>query len=256
MYHEYYARAGIATRFFMNIFIPSLRVWDVISSNMVDRFIANSSYVAKRIRRYYNRNADILFPPVSVDAYIKNERKPEDFYLFFGQLAPYKRVDIAIEACVSCGRKLVAAGAGNIRALKKKYGKSGLIRFTGRVSGEEAASLYARARALLFPGIEDFGIIPVEANAAGCPVIAYRAGGALDTVRENVTGIFFDEQSPASLAGAILRFESMEMQFEGREAFTAWAGRFSKDVFMENIRRIVENRRETRYTGKDESFRF
>jgi glycosyltransferase involved in cell wall biosynthesis len=242
MYHEYMREAGIITRFFMNLLIPGLRLRDAVSANLVDYFIANSSWVAKRIRRCYNRDAEVVFPPVSVDAYISRERKPEDFYLFFGQLAGYKRADIAMEACAASGRKLIVAGAGAKKGDIKKYEKTGLVRFTGRVSDEEAASLYSRARALLFPGIEDFGIIPVEAAAAGCPVIAYRAGGALDTVKENITGIFFDEQNAASLSGALARFESIEASFKDREPFTAQARSFSREVFLERIKNIVEKR--------------
>jgi glycosyltransferase involved in cell wall biosynthesis len=227
----------------MKRFVPSLRIWDAVSSNLVDHFVANSSYVAARIRRYYNRAADIVFPPVSVEKFFSIERKPEDFYLFFGQLTSYKRADIAIEACIALGRRLVVAGAGAKKKDVKKYEKSGLVHFAGRVSDEEAASLYSRARALLFPGIEDFGIIPVEANAAGCPVIAYRAGGAMDTVREKATGIFFDEQTPASLSRAILQFESIEASFEDRGNFTAQALRFSKEVFISRIKEIVEERK-------------
>jgi glycosyltransferase involved in cell wall biosynthesis len=243
MYHEYMDRSNFVTRFFMKRLVPSLRIWDAVSSNLVDRFVANSSYVAARIRRYYNREPDIVFPPVSVEKFLSIERKPEDFYLFFGQLTSYKRADIAIEACIALGRRLVVAGAGAKRKDVKKYEKSGLVRFVGRISDEEAASLYSGARALLFPGIEDFGIIPVEANAAGCPVIAYRAGGATDTVREKITGIFFDEQTPASLSRAILQFESMEASFEDRGNFTSQALRFSKEVFVRRIKEIVEERK-------------
>ena len=191
MYHEYLGRTRAPVRFFMKQLIPGLRLWDAVSANMVDRFIANSGYVAKRIRRCYNREAAVVHPPAEIEKYLAVERKPAYYYLFFGQLAGYKRADIAIEACVKSGRKLVVAGAG----AKKKHmvtKKSSLVTFTGRVSDEEIRKLYASAKALLFPGIEDFGIIPVEAQAAGCPVIAFREGGALETVKENVTGIFFD----------------------------------------------------------------
>ncbi|MDR2370602.1 MAG: glycosyltransferase, partial [Treponema sp.] len=107
MYHEYLRRSNFVTGFFMKRFVPSLRIWDAVSSNLVDHFIANSSYVAARIRRYYNRAADVVFPPVSVEKFFSMERKPEDFYLFFGQMAPYKRADIALEACIALGRRLV-----------------------------------------------------------------------------------------------------------------------------------------------------
>jgi glycosyltransferase involved in cell wall biosynthesis len=241
MYHEYFSGTNPAVRFFMKQFIPGLRLWDMASANLVDRFIANSSYVAKRIKRYYNRTAAVIYPPVAIEKYLPLERNPEDFYLFFGQLAGYKRADIAIEACIASGRKLVVAGAG-AQGRAMAYRKTGLITFTGRVSDEEIGSLFSRAKALLFPGIEDFGIVPVEANAAGCPVIAFRKGGVLDTVKENITGLFFDEQTPASLIKALDRFESMEQRFSERTGFTDQVKQFSKEIFTERITRIVSER--------------
>ncbi|MDR3284124.1 MAG: glycosyltransferase [Treponema sp.] len=239
MYHEYFRKAGFLTRFFMKRLIPGLRLWDVMSANLVDRFVANSSYVAKRIRRYYNREAEIVFPPVDIEKYLDIERKSEDFYLFFGQMVGYKRADIAIEACAASGRKLVVIGAGAKAKDIKRRGKSGLVTFAGRVSDAEIAGYFSRAKALLFPGIEDFGIIPVEAAAAGCPVIAYRKGGVLDTIQENVTGIFFDEQTPASLIQALDRFEGMEIYFASRQQFTDHVRQFSKAEFCKRIQKIL-----------------
>jgi glycosyltransferase involved in cell wall biosynthesis len=219
MYHEYSRDTGWFTRFFMKRLVFRLRLRDSVSANLVDRFITNSHYSAKRIRRYYSRDAEVVYGPAAIEKFLPVERKPGDFYLFFGQLTGYKRADIAIDACIASGRKLVLAGAGADKRLIRSYEKTGLVSFAGRVSDEEAASLLSRARALLFPGIEDFGIIPVEANAAGCPVIAYRKGGVLDTVKENVTGIFFDEQSPRSLTEAMDAFEKREKDFSGREQY-------------------------------------
>jgi glycosyltransferase involved in cell wall biosynthesis len=226
----------------MKRLIPSLRIWDITSANMVDRFVANSHYVAKRIRRIYNREAEVVYPPVSIEKFLPLKRRPEDFYLFFGQLTGYKRADIAIDACIASGRKLVLAGAGADKRLIRSYEKTGVVGFAGRVSDEEAASLLSRARALLFPGIEDFGIIPVEAAAAGCPVIAYRKGGVLDTVKENITGIFFDEQTPRSLAEAMDAFEKREKDFSGREQYAEQVRRFSREAFKERIRRVIGER--------------
>jgi glycosyltransferase involved in cell wall biosynthesis len=210
---------------------------------LADRFITNSSYVARRIKRYYNRDAEVVYGPAPVERFLALERKPEDFYLFFGQITGYKRADIAIEACLSSGRKLAVAGSGMKKRDIKKYEKSGLVVFRGRVSDEEAAALYSRARALLFPGIEDLGLVPIEANAAGCPVIAYREGGVLDTVKENVTGIFFDEQTPESLAAAMDRFEKNETLFADREPFSAHVEQFSKTAFIERVSRITGERK-------------
>ena len=243
MYHEYLRGTNAFVRFFMKRLIPSLRIWDIASANLVDRFITNSHYVAKRIRRYYNREAEVVFGPASIEKYLNVTRNSSGYYLFFGQITGYKRVDIAIDACAMSGRKLIVAGAGKKNL--KKYSKNSLVTFKGRVSDEEAAALFAGARALLYPGIEDLGLIPIEANAAGCPVIAYRDGGALETVKENVTGLFFDEQTPASLIEAMNRFEAAEKEgvFRERSVFTDHVQQFSADAFKERIKRVIAERK-------------
>jgi len=243
MYHEYFRRTNPLVRFFMKRLIPSLRLWDISSANLVDHFAANSDYVAKRIARYYNRKAAVIYPPVDVENFLSVERGPKDSYLFFGQLAGYKRADIAVEACVRSGRKLIVAGAGAKKKDIKKNKKSGLIRYIGRITDAEARELYASARALLFPGIEDFGIIPIEAQAAGCPVIAFREGGAVETVKENVTGVFFDEQTPESLIKAMDRFEQIEVTFRERRLFNNHVQQFSKAAFIERMRGVLEERK-------------
>ena len=243
LYHDYLRESGPLVRFFMKRLVPSLRAWDMGSANLVDRFITNSSYVAKRIGRYYRREAAVVFGPADIGRFLARARAPEDFYLFFGQLVGYKRADIAIEACIETGRRLVVAGAGARKRDLRRYEKSGLVSFTGRLEDDEVADYFSRARALLFPGIEDLGLIPIEANAAGCPVIAYRKGGALDTVKENETGIFFDEQSPASLIQALDAFEAREADFAGREQFTRQVQQFSKEAFIRRIERIVAERK-------------
>jgi glycosyltransferase involved in cell wall biosynthesis len=245
MYHEYFRETNRLIRFFMKRLIPSLRVWDITSANLVDRFITNSHYVAKRILRIYNRNAEVVYGPAPIEKFINVTRKPEDYYLFFGQITSYKRVDIAIEACIKSKRKLVVAGGGVRKKLIEKYKKNGMVRFTGRITDDEVAALFAGARALLYPGIEDLGLIPIEANAAGCPVIAFRKGGALDTVKENVTGIFFDEQSSSSLMEAMDRFEVNESKgaFENRNAFSDHVRQFSTEAFKERVFRVIEERK-------------
>jgi glycosyltransferase involved in cell wall biosynthesis len=241
MYHEYFRGTNALVRFFMKRLIPSLRLWDISSANLVDRFVTNSDYVAKRIRRVYNREAEVVYGPAAIEKYLAMERKPADYYLFFGQLTGYKRADIAIEACVRSGRKLVVAGAG--KKMDKKYRKNGLVRFAGRVSDDEAAALFSGARALLYPGIEDLGLVPIEAQAAGCPVIAFREGGAVETVRENITGIFFDEQTPESLIAAMERFERNEVTFSRRELFNDHVRQFSKTAFIDRMYRVLEQRK-------------
>ena len=243
MYHEYSRKAGFLSRFFLKRFAGKLRLWDITSSNMVDRFVTNSSFSAKRIKRYYNRDAEIVYGPISIDKFLPIVRNPRDFYLFFGQLTDYKRPDIAIEACAASGRKLVVAGAGASKKEIRRWEKTGLITFKGRVSDDELCSLYSEAKALIFPGIEDLGFVPVEANAAGCPVIAYGKGGVLDTVKEGVTGIFFLEQNPQSLIKALDDFESREEQFQDRSLFKAQVEKFSREAFKERMRRIVAERK-------------
>jgi len=242
MYHDYLKEKGVFTRFFMKLLIPYLRTWDITSSNLVDRFVTNSGYVAKRIRRIYNREAFVVFGPAPIEEYLKVIRKPSDYYLFFGQVTGYKRADIAIDACLKSGRKLVVAGGGISKKDVKKYANNGLITFKGRVSNEEAASLFSGAKALLFPGIEDLGLVPIEAQAAGCPVIAYRDGGALETVKENITGVFFDEQTPESLITTMDYFEK-ELKFHNREVFTEHVQQFSKGAFISRMQRIIEEKK-------------
>jgi glycosyltransferase involved in cell wall biosynthesis len=243
MYHEYFRGTNPLVRFFMKRLIPSLRLWDITSANLVDRFVTNSRYVAKRIRRVYNREAEVVYGPAPIEKYLETERKPSDYYLFFGQITGYKRADIAIEACVKSGRKLVVAGSGAKKRDVKRAEKTGLVRFTGRVSDDEAAALFAGARALLYPGIEDLGLVPIEAQAAGCPVIAFREGGALDTVKENATGLFFNEQTPESLIAAMEHFERNEVTFGRRELFNEHVRQFSKTAFIDRIRKVLDEKK-------------
>jgi glycosyltransferase involved in cell wall biosynthesis len=243
MYHEYFRKSRPVVRFFMKRLIPSLRIWDVISANQVDRFVTNSHYVAKRILRIYNREAEVVYGPASIERFSSAERKPSDYYLFFGQVTGYKRADIAIEACIKSGRKLIVAGAGAKKRDIGKFKKNGLISFKGKVSDNEAADLFAGAKALLYPGIEDLGLVPIEAQACGCPVIAFRQGGALDTVKENVTGLFFDKQTPESLIAAMDDFERKEVTFNDREVFKSHVLQFSKAAFIERLQRVLDERR-------------
>lgn len=242
MYHEYSASASFIKRFFMRRLVPALRVWDVSSSNLVDRFITNSRWTAKRIKRYYNRDADVVFGPADVEKYFPVKRNVQDYYLFFGQITANKKVDIAIDACIIAKRNLIVAGGGGTKKLFHKYKKHSFIQFAGRISEEQAAEYFSQAKALLFPGIEDMGLVPIEANAAGCPVIAFRKGGVLDTVKENVTGGFFDAQTPEALADAILKFEAIEHRFADRTVFTEWTRQFSKEAFIERVKKIIDQR--------------
>lgn len=239
LYHQYYSGASLLRKIFMRLLTGALRVWDVTSANLVDRFITNSTWTAKRIKRYYNRDAEVVFGPADVELYYPIERKGDGgYYLFFGQLTPNKRVDLAIDACILAKKKLIVAGGGEEK-IAPRYKKNPLIQFTGKINDEKVKEYFSGAKALLFPGIEDMGLVPIEANAAGCPVIAFRKGGALDTIKEGVTGIFFDEDTPASLAAAILKFESIEDQLKDRNAYTEWTKQFSRMAFIERIKNVA-----------------
>jgi glycosyltransferase involved in cell wall biosynthesis len=235
LYNDYYDNSNFIVRFFMRHFVLKLRIWDAQTAGNVNCFIANSKFVARRIQQYYGRDSIVVHPPVAIERFLDLPRMPEDFYLFFGQLTRYKRLDIAIEACLLAKRRLIIVGSG----AKLKGSANSLIEYKGSLNDDEIVTLLSRAKALLFPGIEDFGIVPVEAMAAGCPVIAYRKGGALETVVENRTGIFFDEQSPESLAKAILELESNYSRFCNREEYRKHVKQFSKECFNEKIQNIV-----------------
>ncbi len=196
-----------AMRLLLPPLLARLRRQDLAGAAGPDVFVANSRHVAARIERYYGRPAEIVHPPVHVEHFLDLERRPGDYYLVFGRVVPYKRVDLAVGACSRLGRPLKVAGDGRaLEAVRARAGGEG-IEFLGKVSDGGRDHLLAGARALLFPGEEDFGIVPVEAQAAGVPVIAYGVGGAVETVRDGVTGALFDEQSEESLAEAIERFE-------------------------------------------------
>src|SRR5947209_6042603 len=208
-YDEYVERErlGRIPRSILPFFISGLRVWDQTSSMRVDHFIANSPVVADRIRKYYRRDAVVIPPPVEVSRFtFDSTTRPEDYFLIVSRFMPYKRIDLAIEACNQLQLPLVIIGSGrDENRLKRIAGPS--IRFMGRLSDQAVLYYYAHCRALILPGEEDFGITPLEAQASGRPVIAYGAGGALASVIDEVTGTFFHEQTVESLAAALASFD-------------------------------------------------
>ncbi|MCW3033793.1 MAG: hypothetical protein QOK19_47 [Solirubrobacteraceae bacterium] len=202
---------GRATRMLLPPLLARLRRQDLAGAAGPDVFVANSAHVAERIQRYYGRPSEVVHPPVHVDHFLGLERHPGDYYLAFGRVVPYKRVDLAVAACSRLGRRLKVAGDGRAMAAVRSRASSHSVEFLGKVADGERDALMRGARALLFPGEEDFGIVPVEAQAAGVPVIAYGVGGALETVRDGVTGALFAEQTELSLAEAIERFEKLPL---------------------------------------------
>lgn len=247
-YHAYRSSAGMAARRLMPIIAPLLRSWDVSSSLRVDRFVANSHHVAARVSKYYRRTASVVPPPVAVDEFTP-VADVGDFYLCAGQLVPYKRVDLAVRAFTEMGRNLVVIGEGakgEIEALKRLAGPT--VQFLGRAPFPVLKEHLARCRALIFPGEEDFGIVPVEAMASGRPVIAFGSGGALETVIHGHTGLLFKEQSVDSLVEAVRVFEESELLFQP-EAIRAHASKFSAHNFHASMRKIIAEELEARRVG-------
>jgi glycosyltransferase involved in cell wall biosynthesis len=235
MYHDYRDYSGPITRLLMAPFFHRLRQWDALSALRVDRFVSNSRNVAARIGKIYRREAQVVYPPVDVDFFAQGALAGQrGYYLCFGQLEAYKRVDLAVAACTRAKLPLVVLGEG--REAKRLRAMAGpTVRFEGRQPAESVRRWLQGARALLFPGEEDFGIVPVEAMAAGCPVIAYGAGGVLESVREDESGLFFREQNMASLLDAIERFERLEKNFAPAVLFSQ-ARRFGPEQFAAGIR--------------------
>ncbi len=205
-YHTYFGNKKGLKKVFYNMVASYLRLWDRVSSDRVDYFIANSENVKKRIKRYYGREAEVIYPPVDTDFFFCKEKdKRKDYFLLVSAMVPYKRVDLAIKTFNTNGLPLKVVGDGPDLRKLKRIAKDN-IEFLGRVNNSELKILYSEAKALIFPAEEDFGIIPVEAQACGVPVIAYRRGGALETIVEGETGLFFDKQTEEALSSAIDKF--------------------------------------------------
>ena len=221
-----------------NLYAAHLRQSDQLSAMRVDRFVANSRFVARRIESYYRRDADVVHPPVDVDRFAPRD-DVDDYYLFAGELRGYKAAAVAIEACNQLNRKLYIVGGGAIDDLRRIAGPN--IRFLGRLSDADYVATISRCRALLFPGIEDFGIIPVEVMAAGRPVIARAKGGAMDSVVHGETGIHYADPSVTGLMSAIREFEAVESGFSPVTC-VAQARKFGRDVFRERFSAILSER--------------
>lgn len=233
----YSSQMSLLKRIVFRLTVPWVRRFDKKAAAGVDHFIANSHFVADRIRRFYDREATVIYPPVSVDEF-DHRREREDFYLVVAQLVPYKRVDLAVEAFSKLGKRLIVIGEGSERAaMEAKAGPT--VEFLGRQPFRVLKDHYERCRAFLFPGIEDFGITAVEAQAAGAPVIAIREGGALETVVEGQTGVFFDQQTADSVADAITRFENELSRYSASEC-RANAEKYTNEIFRTRLCEFLE----------------
>lgn len=237
MHDDYYAAAGLGERLAMRLWTDFMRREDLRSVESVDTFVANSAFVAERIRRIYGRESTVVHPPVDVD-FFRGDYAKEDYYLLAGELIAYKRPDLALAALTKMDRRIVVLGNGKLRdRLMRQYAGNANVTFLGRVDDAALKEAYGKARALVFPGVEDFGIVPVEAQAAGTPVIAFGRGGALETVKDGVSGLFFREPTESALCGAVEAFEARSWSVADCRAAVK---DFGVERFKEQMRRILE----------------
>lgn len=241
LYHQYLYESKLnkgIKGFFAKMVLHYIRVWDFSTAARVDYFVANSSYVAKRIRKTYQRDAVVIYPPVDVEAFALNEKK-EDYYLVASRMVPYKKIHLIVEAFAKLPEKqLIVVGEGpDLKYVKSKAASNTTI--LGHVPFEELKKLMAGSRAFIIAADEDFGITAVEAQACGTPVIAYTKGGVRDSVVENQTGIFFEEQTVDSLMEAIIRFEALKTLLPPAE-IRKNALRFGIEEFKTGFKEFVE----------------
>lgn len=233
--HEYINGTGRLKKWIAKILMHKIRQWDRLSADRVDYFIAISSVVQQRIKKHYRRDSVVLYPPVEINRFALAKER-EDFYLVVTRLVPYKRVDLAVKACTTLGRKLIVIGDGEQRKeLEKQAGPT--VTFMGRQPDDIVSDYMGKARAFLFPGYEDFGITMVEAQAAGCPVIAFAKGGAQDIVLDQETGFLFPEQSVEALIDAILAFEGKDFQ---PQRLRQHALNYSTENFKKGLKEAIQ----------------
>lgn len=239
MYHDYTGRASWAIRLLFPLIAHWLRVWDRASADRVDFFIANSTFVSRRIQKFYRRNSHIVFPPVNTRSF-DHTRPREDFYLCLGQLVRYKRTDLAIDLFSRLDLPLVVIGDGE-EFSELNRAASANVKLLGRQPFSVVRDHLERCKALIFPGIEDFGIVPVEAMASGAPVIAYGRGGALDTVVDGVTGILVNEQSIDAFMEAVNLVDSGKISFDPN-VLRAHAEGFDASLFKQKINEFIHSK--------------
>lgn len=236
------ARPRWLARTVLPLALSYLRTWDEASANRADLYIANSRNVAMRIARYYGRHATVVHPPVDTRWYTPEAPvRDGDHYLLVSAMVPYKRDDLALEVLVERGLPFLVVGDGPERKNLERIGRNGRGRFVGRSTDEELLQYYRRCKALLYPGEEDFGITPVEANACGRPVIAYGKGGALETQVDGATGLFFEHQTCQSLSDVLERFEGIS--FDSPQ-IRSHAERFSKERFLQQLSGVLTRARD------------
>ena len=246
----YFGQYLLPLRSIINTVFYFLKRWDLETNKRVDLFVTSSEYIKERIKTVYQRDAVVVHPPVETDFFKSADDNPSlqkgeaifgndteanlDYYLAVSHFVPYKRLDLVIEAFNRLERRLVVIGSGPLASQYQKLRKNDQISFWGGVSDEALRRTYSSARALIFPTEEDFGIVPLEAQACGAPVIAFRKGGALETVK---SGVFFDEQTPEAIREAVVRFEGQS--FDRAEVSQKVQG-FGRKYFLLNMKKVIE----------------
>ncbi len=244
LFEEYFGRRHPFVKRIIQTILKSIRRWDSESSSRVDHFVAISQHVKDRIAAHYHREAEVIYPPADTDFYTPDTRVgAEDLYVVVSALVPYKKIELAVEAFNRLGKRLVVIGTGPEENFLRSIAKSN-IEFLGWQDDAVLRDTYRRARALVFPGEEDFGIVPVEVQACGRFVIAYGKGGALETVKDGVTGVFFNEPTAESLIEAVRRFEalSLDPQDARKNALRFSRSRFKQEM-DEMVKRVIGKRK-------------
>jgi len=241
--HQYLKENKIGfglTGIYVRKMISNLRVWDFLASKRTDEWLAISKTVAKRIKKYYKKNCVVIYPPVEIDKYLNNKNKPEDFYLIVSRLTQYKKIDLAISVFNDLNIPLVIIGEGSDRRRLEKLADKN-IKFLGWKNDRDKIRYFQKCRGFLFPGEDDFGITPIEAMAAGRPVIAYNAGGATETVISGKTGEFFDDyDNPLSLKNTVLKVEKNYNKYLP-DICKKQAKEFSEEIFTRKFKNFLES---------------
>lgn len=240
LYYDYLENTNAIKRFFMKRMIHKVRLWDFQAAQRVDHFAADSNFVGSRIKKYYRRDFTTIYPGTRINEYPITEM-PDDYYLVVARFVRYKRVDLAIEACNQLKKKLVVIGSGGEEEERLKKLAGDTVEFLGRVSDEEMERYYSRAKAFLFPGIEDYGITPVEAMSAGVPVLAFGKGGALETVQDGKTGLYFHDQTVSGLVHCIEEFERNGVAYS-RQQIHDYSLNFSDEIFKGNFMNFLKDK--------------
>lgn len=240
LYYDYLENTNAIKRFFMKRMIHKVRLWDFQAAQRVDHFATDSNFVGSRIKKYYRRDFTTIYPGTRINEYPITEM-PDDYYLVVARFVRYKRVDLAIEACNQLKKKLVVIGSGGEEEERLKKLAGDTVEFLGRVSDEEMERYYSRAKAFLFPGIEDYGITPVEAMSAGVPVLAFGKGGALETVQDGKTGLYFHDQTVSGLVHCIEEFERNGVTYS-RQQIHDYSLNFSDEIFKGNFTNFLKDK--------------